>query len=312
MTGVSAPEVTVVVTTRDRPHLVHRAVESALSQTLEYLEVICVDAGETYPYALAVADGRLRVIRPAAVSGICAARNRGMEAARGRWITFLDDDDLLVPDMLERSLAAAAASPLPKPVAVLSAIEVVDRDGRTLELRLPPTLSRGRHYFLEDAGDRSFQTQNTLVVTLELLREIGGWDEGLKASEHDDLFLRLNAACSIQGVDEVGYRLTAHAGTRLSRDLAARAEALERTVAKHEEVFAQHPRRYAEYLGATGTTNLRAGRWGRAVAASTRALALDPRRPRALRQWTASLAGPAAWSLIDAGRQRLASSKTVS
>ncbi len=123
------PEVTVVITTRDRPALVARAVESALAQTLQAIEVIVVDDASAEPLRLARADTRLQIIRRTSSTGVCAARNAGLSVARGRWVTFLDDDDELVPDMLETSLRAARASELPPPVAVLAGIEELDPDG---------------------------------------------------------------------------------------------------------------------------------------------------------------------------------------
>lgn len=284
--------------------MARRAVESALAQTLGDLEIIVVDDGSLREPDLP-SDPRIRAIRCDKPRGVCAARNTAIKEARGRWITFLDDDDELVPRMLEASLRVASDSGLPQPVAVLSSIEVVDAEGGVLEVRVPPRLPRGRHFFLEDITDFSFQTQNSLVAPVSLVRDIGGWDEGLMAMEHDDFFLRLNASASIEANPAVGYRLTAHDGPRLSRDLSARADAMKRVVDRHREAFRSHPRRFAEYLGTMGTTNLRAGRWTRAVAASTNALVRDPLRPHALRQWSMSLAGPRAWGLIDAGRRRL-------
>ncbi|HEX9123121.1 MAG TPA: glycosyltransferase family 2 protein [Actinomycetota bacterium] len=292
-----------MVTTQNRQRLARRAVASALAQTLTDLEVVVVDDASTVPVGLPPSP-RVRSIRLDRRVGVCAARNVGIAEARGRWITFLDDDDELERDMLKRSLEAAAGSSLPEPVTVLSAIEVVDGGGRLVERRVPPSLARGSDYFLEDlAGGESFQAHNSLVVPTSLVRAIGGWNGSLRAMEHDDFFLRLNAVSSIQGVSWIGYRMTAHPGTRLSKDLAARADAMRRIVDAHEEAFARHPRKYADYLGTTGITCLRAGRWLPAVVATTRALRIDPRRPKAVRQWGVSLAGPRAWHAIDATRR---------
>jgi glycosyltransferase involved in cell wall biosynthesis len=305
MTGGSPgadPEVSIVIPTRDRLRLVVRAVASTLAQTIPDVEVLVVDDGSTEPVRLE-GDGRVRVLRQAQRRGPCAARNLAMAAARGRWVTFLDDDDELEPDMLEVSLAAARESNLPRPVAVLSGIDVVGNDGRVLQRRLPVTLPKGRRYSLEDDQGRSFVTHNTLVAPLEVLRSIGGWDETLPAWEHDDLFLRLNAVCSIQGVDTVTYRMTASASVRLSRDPLARAVGIECTLAKHPVAFAANRDRHAYLLGALGLAYLRAGRWGPAVAATSRSLRMRP-DPRACGRWLASLGGPwiVAWGDRVRGR----------
>jgi glycosyltransferase involved in cell wall biosynthesis len=299
------PEVTVVITTRNRPALVSRAVESALAQTFEAIEVIVVDDASVEPLRLGRADSRLRILRRTSSTGVCAARNAGLGAARGRWVTFLDDDDELVPNMLETSLRAARTSELPPPVAVLAGIEELDRDGRTSRIRLPVTSARGGHYALDRAMHGDFATHNTLVCPTRTMRAIGGWDEALQAWEHTDLFLRLNKVCSIQGVARVLYRRQDHRMGRLSYNLGARADSLQHTLDKHHAAFAQHPERHAHYLGAMGITWLRMGHWGRAVAATTRALRLAPRRPKAVAQWLASLAGPRIWAQVDPERRRL-------
>jgi glycosyltransferase involved in cell wall biosynthesis len=254
---------------------------------------------------MAAEDRRLRVIRLDRPAGPCAARNRAMAAAEGRWVTFLDDDDQLEPAMLAVSLRAASASRLPAPVAVLSGVEVVDVEGRVLEVRQPVTFPRGRRYPLEDAGGASLLNHATLVAPREVLLRIGGWDEGFPAWEHDDMFLRLNAVCSIQGVPTVTYRVTAHPAPRLSRNLLARAVGIERTLAKHRAAYAAHPDRRAYLLGAMGLAYLRSGRWGRAISATSRSLLVRPRL-RTGGWWVASLAGPWVVSASDRWRTRLA------
>jgi glycosyltransferase involved in cell wall biosynthesis len=296
--STGTPEATIVVTTRDRPQEATRAVESALGQTIHAIEVVVIDDGSAVPFRTAWGDQRVRVLRSDEALGVSAARNIGLRAAHGRFVVFLDDDDELVPHMLEVSLRAVRESTLPQPVAVLSGIELVDSSGTTLQIRLPVSLPRGSHYFLEEGVKGNFQTHNTLVAPRQVLESIGGWDEHLRASVHDDFFLRLNAACSLVGVPKVTYRMTDHQGPRVSKSLLPRAEAMERTLAKHGEIFAQHPRRRAAYLGTIGVTYLRGGAWGKAVAAAARSLILDLRRPRAYLWLAACLAGPRTLRLV--------------
>lgn len=288
----AAPEVTIVVTTRDRHELARRAVSSCLRQTHGDLEVIVVDDGSRPPFRSDTDDPRVRVVRHQRSRGVCAARNRGLAEARGRWITFLDDDDELREDMVERSLGAARSSRLPPPVAVLAGAVLVGSDGEEREVLRPITLPRGSSYFLEDTEEGGFQTHATLLAPVEVLRAIGGWDEELRASEHDDLFLRLNPVCSLQGVPEPTYRITQDADARLHSPTVERAAAMERTVLKHEEVFRRHPRKSSHYMASVGITYLRAGRWWPAVRWTTRALLLGRPRLRHVVWWLAAVTGP--------------------
>jgi glycosyltransferase involved in cell wall biosynthesis len=293
---MSHPTVTIVIPTWNRPLLADRALASALAQTMTDLEVIVVDDGSEPAYQPSIADDRVQLIRNQTSLGPSAARNSALALARGEWITFLDDDDILSAEMLEISLDAAKNSDLPAPVSVLSGAAIVDPGGNVLKTRLPPTLTRGQHFFLEDLPDGgSFQTHATLVAPTEVVRQIGGFDVDLKASEHDDFFLRLNQASSILGAPIVTYQITAHTGPRLSKAVLERAQGMEQTVNKHRATFRQHPRRYARYLSTMGVTYLRAGEWGSAVKATSRSIRVDPRRGDSYRWWLASLAGP--WTL---------------
>ena len=110
--------VSVVIPTRGRPDLVQRAVRSALAQTLRAIEVVVVidgeDSGTTMAMErVALEDQRLRVLAlPHSVGG-SDARNRGVDAAAGEWIAFLDDDDEWFPGKLQAQLGAVAPSTAP-------------------------------------------------------------------------------------------------------------------------------------------------------------------------------------------------------
>lgn len=245
---MSNPLFSIIIPTYNRPHLLPRAVQSALEQTLDDLEVIVVDDCSPEPVTLPE-HPKLRIIRQPENKGISAARNAGAKAARGRWISYLDDDDELLPHTAQVSLEAIANTTLPQPVAVLSGLEVVTPDGKVIQRRIPPTLPKGSHFFLEEIEPGlSFFSKQTLVVERDLLLAIGGYDESFSSREHTEMFLRLNPACSILGLPTVTYRQTAHEGPRLSRDPSLRQVDFDRLLRKHEAIFKAHPQKFAEFL----------------------------------------------------------------
>ena len=82
------------------------ALESLLEQTLKEIEIIAVDDGSTDGSGQLLAeyaarDKRLKVISLKR-SGAAAARNRGIEAARGKWLWFADADDIAAPGLAEK------------------------------------------------------------------------------------------------------------------------------------------------------------------------------------------------------------------
>jgi glycosyltransferase involved in cell wall biosynthesis len=103
------PTASVVVPTHDRNELLLRTLRSVLLQREVDIEVVVVDDGSTGDVGSAVGtmgDHRIRVVRNESSQGVARARNRGIEESRGKWVGFVDDDDLWAPDKLGSQLRA--------------------------------------------------------------------------------------------------------------------------------------------------------------------------------------------------------------
>ena len=97
--------ISVIMLTYNREALVPRAIESILKQTYRAFEYIIVDNGSAdrsgqIADEYAARDNRIRVIHRQR-GNIGAGRNTGLDAAKGEYITFIDDDDWAEPDFLE-------------------------------------------------------------------------------------------------------------------------------------------------------------------------------------------------------------------
>jgi glycosyltransferase involved in cell wall biosynthesis len=277
------PLVSIVIPTKDRHELLLEAVATALAQTLEDIEVIVVDDGSAEPVQLAP-DRRMRLIRHNQAQGNAAARNAGLAVARGRWLTCLDDDDRLLPNHLSTAFAALARTSLPPPVASLSGVAVISVDGQVADVRLPPTMARGRHFSLEPLPPgRSYNSKQTLVVETAVLRDIGGWDPAFRSRTATELFFRLNACCSLQAADVVTYHLRAHRGPRVSRDPGLRQSSFDQLREKHWELFRTHPRGHADMLLDHAMISLRDGNRRSVVTSVASAVRYSP--VRTARRW---------------------------
>ena len=100
--------ISVVIPTYNRAYILSRALKSVLGQTLQDFEVIIVDDGSTDNTVKIVEDfndGRIHYIRHAENQGEPAASNTGIRESKGEFITFLDSDDEMVLDKLEKQAA---------------------------------------------------------------------------------------------------------------------------------------------------------------------------------------------------------------
>jgi glycosyltransferase involved in cell wall biosynthesis len=106
------PYFSIVVPMYNRGRLIGRAMASCLGQTFGDFEVVVVDDGSTDDSVAVVQrcpDPRIRLLQSPRNCGVCPARNRGVAAATGEWIVFLDSDDELAPDGLEIMRRRASA-----------------------------------------------------------------------------------------------------------------------------------------------------------------------------------------------------------
>lgn len=101
-------EVSVIIPTHNRSHLLELCLRGVLWQRNVDFEVIVVDDGSTddTPRMLQTLGDPIRVVRHERARGVSGARNRGIAEARGEWVAFLDDDDLWAADKLELQLEA--------------------------------------------------------------------------------------------------------------------------------------------------------------------------------------------------------------
>ena len=182
-----------MVTTRNRRVWLQRCVDSVCLQEGVSLEVVIVDDASTDGTAgwlEALDEPHLTVLRLAERAGVAAARNRGLAAARGGFVMFLDDDDWLEPGAL-RVLASGLAAH-PEAVAAVGARRVWFTAEGYARRDSHPHIPRVRHIVRELLVDWSAVSGQNLYRTA-LIRQIGGYDPSVLQVEDRDLWLRLAA-----------------------------------------------------------------------------------------------------------------------
>ncbi len=106
------PVVSVITPTFNRAATIGRALDATLSQSYPYLQIIVVDDASTDVTGEIVktyADERIQYVRHESNRGAAAARNTGLEIATGDFVSFLDSDDLWLPQRVDHFIRAAQA-----------------------------------------------------------------------------------------------------------------------------------------------------------------------------------------------------------
>jgi teichuronic acid biosynthesis glycosyltransferase TuaG len=103
------PLISVITPCYNSARYIAKTIESVLAQTYQNWEMIIVDDCSTdnsYQTAIAFAekDKRIRVYRQEQNSGAALARNKAILESRGKYVAFLDSDDLWLPEKLEKQL----------------------------------------------------------------------------------------------------------------------------------------------------------------------------------------------------------------
>lgn len=191
-------------------NFLREAIESVAAQTYPHWELCIHDDASDQPQVarvlgeLSARMPNLRVSRSASRQGIAATTNAAIALATGRWITFLDHDDLLEPDALA---AVVACHALQNAQIVYTDHDVLGDDGR---LRHP--------YFKPDWNEDLFLSQMYLghLVSFDagLVRKMGGLRSDCDGSQDYDLVLRCVATgANVAHVPRVLYHWRAHAGS---------------------------------------------------------------------------------------------------
>jgi glycosyltransferase involved in cell wall biosynthesis len=187
------PLVSVIVPTYNRPELLDRALRSILGQTLRGFEIVVInDGGPDLRAVLAeLQHGQaLRYLVHPSNKGLAAARNTGMREARGKYIAYLDDDDIYYPDHLETLVTFLENSDYR--VAYTDARRAWQefRDGEWV------TTQTDAPYSWEFDPDQLLDSNYIPVLCIahrrSCLDEVGMMDESLPVLEDLDLWIRMS------------------------------------------------------------------------------------------------------------------------
>ncbi|HHK41634.1 MAG TPA: glycosyltransferase family 2 protein [Planctomycetaceae bacterium] len=202
----SIPLVSVVIPTFNRAEMLRTAVRSVQAQTWPNVEIIIVDDGSTdntdrVVRSLSCSLGNVRFVRQPH-RGHGASRNAGLEMARGEWVLFLDDDDLLEPRCIETLLDAALSSNSPVVACRAIAFETPPAVTDPSQLRAGEPMVTTWHLFgvdlpamvtIDELALRPLFQTAAALFRRQVLEEVEGFDEHLPGAEDYDCWFKILA-----------------------------------------------------------------------------------------------------------------------
>ncbi len=195
--------VSVIIPTYNRPAQTINAIESVLNQTFTDFELIVVDDCSSPAFSFdqsgRILNSPLQVTTLEQNSGVSAARNRGIEQARGEWIAFLDSDDLWEPKKLAVQMKWLREN---HTYRICQTQEIWIRNGK--RVNQPKQWRKKADEIFAESLERTMVSPSSVLIHRSLLDEVGVFNEDLPACEDYDLWLRI---CRTEQVGLIDHQL---------------------------------------------------------------------------------------------------------
>jgi glycosyltransferase involved in cell wall biosynthesis len=218
---INQPEVSIIIPVYNHAIFLDEALKSIFAQTYQNFEIIVVDDGSTDDTANVLQplteQGLIRYIYQQN-QGVSAARNRGIVEAKGKYIAFLDSDDLFEPEKLE--VQVNYLQDHPEVGLVHSGFTKFDNDGNTLGYR-------DTSWFSDMIYPRillywtTLMAVNTVLVSKNILEVVGFFDTALSMGEDLDLWRRIARKYPFGFINKSLARVRVHAGNTSGDKLRA-------------------------------------------------------------------------------------------
>lgn len=237
MTISGAPVVSVIIPTYNRGWILAEAIESVMAQTFRDFELIVVDDGsiDNTPEIVAAFKDDIIFVRQKN-QGVSAARNRGIHAASGRLLAFLDSDDLWLPEHLELCLKAMD--------------ENEDAGGVFTDYyklypgdKLVPQRMAGSRYgcfTLKDmvANFSAIGAASNVMVCKRVFDEVGNFNENkdMAGSEDWEMWVRISSKFRFLVLPRETVKLRVH-----GKNITLRPEKIERSIKAALDSIFSHP-----------------------------------------------------------------------
>jgi glycosyltransferase involved in cell wall biosynthesis len=192
------PEVTVIITTYNRATFLREAIDSVFAQSFRDFELIIVDDGsidETHEILDSYGQS-IRIIKTSRV-GVSGARNAGISSAKGKYIAFLDSDDLWMREKLSCQVSIMNENPS---VRICYTDEIWIRKG----VRVNPKKHHAKFsgWIFHRCIPLCIISPSSVMLRREVFDEVGLFDESMPVCEDYDLWLRITVRYPVLFIQE--------------------------------------------------------------------------------------------------------------
>ena len=196
MAQKNQPDISVIIPTYNRAHILPRALDSVLAQTQLPIEIIVVNDGSTDGTKSVLSNYPGLKIMYQQHSGVSAARNIGLEHTNREWIAFLDSDDEWLPEKLKQQWAAICNDDK----LICHTEEIWIRNGK----RVNPMKKHQKHgsWIYKKCLPICVISPSSVMIHQSVFNDIGVFDESLEVCEDYDLWLRICSKYSTLFIDE--------------------------------------------------------------------------------------------------------------
>jgi glycosyltransferase involved in cell wall biosynthesis len=284
--GRAAPLFSVIIPTFNRAKLVRRAIDSVLDQTIDDFELIVVDDGSVDDTREAIArltDPRIRFIALATNRGPAAARNAGIQAARGELIALLDSDDEYAPEFLERTRTVLTRADSSVGICWTGTLEVdeshaegLHRESERRRIWSPKFPSRFHAWRYCLTHDAPWGTNNGVTFKAFVFARSGPFDEAMLACEDMDILIRMMRDFDFVVIPECLVVVHNDALQRVDANKGNQADAWARMYRKYREDIKGDPEAVRFFLKIIASHFRQSGQRGKALIWALRLLSARP------------------------------------
>jgi glycosyltransferase involved in cell wall biosynthesis len=189
------PLISIIIPTYNRKVYLPLAIESALQQTYRNIELIVVDDGSTdgTKESIQINNGSKYRYIWQENQGVSAARNLGLSIANGKYIAFLDSDDLWHPEKIFYQVRELEKQSNKNAIAVFGSVWRIDERGKIVGKKPVTNGKNIKNYQLIDYFTKNviYAPPSNLLIFKKPLLQIGGFDPHIHNGEDKDLIIRI-------------------------------------------------------------------------------------------------------------------------